>query len=290
MDGKSRKSTNISYSEMKPIALITFVFLVQFISGCQSVKKQEQKIEVEKLKIAIDIYQKRCLAAGITVKKRIQNVDGIAILKVREESSSRMGQFTMSDPYGDDSHGEYYIQSFLKDGNRKNNFHAEDEKTVRDGFKFVEAIDSATGNVYRYTDSYGFVSRKTPPGATPPNKTWTRWEYVLKKQPIDKFSAKYGVIFEDISTVQDRKYWIAGSSLKVIDLTTNEVIAERVGYMIDRGQGDSNQRDPWVFAAANACPDFRNRFRYPIKQNLSPSGYQVFQTTDFVQFVITPSK
>lgn len=236
------------------------------------------------------IYQKRCLAAGITIKKRIQNIDGIAVLKIREESSSRMGQYTMSDPYGDDAHGEYYIQSFLKDGNRKNNFHAEDEKTVRDGFKFVEAIDPTSGNIYRYTDSYEFVSRKTPPNATPPNKKWTRWEYVLKKQPIDKFSAKYGVIFEDISTVQDRKYWIAGSSLKVIDLTTNEVIAERVGYMIDRGQGDSNQRDPWVFAATNACPDFRNRFPYPIKQNLSPSGYQVYQTTDFVQSVITPSK
>lgn len=41
------------------------------------------------------------------------------------------------------------------------------------------------------------------------------------------------------------------------DLETNEAIAERVGFMIDRGQGSkAGSRSPWSFAVNNACPEF----------------------------------
>jgi hypothetical protein len=79
----------------------------------------------------------------------------------------------------------------------------------------------------------------------------------LKKIPPVVPGPRYGVTYADISTIDDRKIWIAGSSLRVIDLETNEVIAERVGYMIDRGQGsEAGFRQPWADAAYIACPNF----------------------------------
>ena len=97
------------------------------------------------------------------------------------------------------------------------------------------------------------------------------------------------IAYDDISTREERDYWIAGSSLKVIDLKTNEVIAERIGYMMDWAQGSRvGGRSPWLFAADNACPDF-HRFRTPSVQTNGASN-QSWQTLDFVEKVLKPSK
>jgi hypothetical protein len=75
----------------------------------------------------------------------------------------------------------------------------------------------------------------------------------------------------------------------VIDLQTDEVIAERVGYMMDRGQGnDSGGRAPWLFAAENACPGFA---RNPLRPLLSgqAAAAQIHQTQDFVEKVLEPT-
>jgi hypothetical protein len=74
---------------------------------------------------------------------------------------------------------------------------------------------------------------------------------------IKKQSARYGITWDDVSTREDRARWIAGGSLKVIDLQTSEVIAEQIGYMVDLGQGNqSGGRSPWLLARRTACPPF----------------------------------
>lgn len=91
---------------------------------------------------------------------------------------------------------------------------------------------------------------------------------------------RYGVTYDDISTREERDFWIAGSSLKVIDLQTKEVMAERIGYMMDRGQGNTNSgRSPWLFAADNACPPFGSRYGAAAQTN---------QTEKFVESVLKP--
>jgi hypothetical protein len=45
--------------------------------------------------------------------------------------------------------------------------------------------------------------------------------------------SKFGVSWEDISTPGDRRFWVAGSRLRVIDLTDNSVLAERIGFFIE---------------------------------------------------------
>jgi len=93
-----------------------------------------------------------------------------------------------------------------------------------------------------------------------PNFDLNIYDYVLERTPAKGPQPRYGVTYDDISTREERDYWIAGSSLRVVDLHTNEIIAERVGYMVDWAQGSTvGGRSPWLLAADNACPEFSPR-------------------------------
>ena len=105
-------------------------------------------------------------------------------------------------------------------------------------------------------------------------------DYVLDRVPAPDPAPRYGVTYDDLSTREDRDYWIAGSSLRVIDLETHEVMAERIGYMMDRGQGSTGGgRAPWLHATRHACPAFPGS-----------RGSQSYQTLDFVEKVLILKK
>jgi hypothetical protein len=82
-----------------------------------------------------------------------------------------------------------------------------------------------------------------------------------RQQPIDKFVSRIGISWDDISIPDDRKYWVAGSRLRVIDLADNSVVAERIGYLIETGFGSmEGQRRPWLTARGigpngRSCPE-----------------------------------
>ena len=94
-----------------------------------------------------------------------------------------------------------------------------------------------------------------------PNFDLNLYDFVIDKVPATGLAPRYGITYDDISTPEERQHWIAGSSLKVIDLQTNEVIAERIGYMVDFAQGATpGGRQPWTFARKNkgwSCPELR---------------------------------
>lgn len=96
--------------------------------------------------------------------------------------------------------------------------------------------------------------------------------------------------FDDISTREERSNWIAGSSLKVVDLDREKVIAERVGYMIDWAQGSrAGGRSPWLFAADNACPEFDRDFPVASRLKSHKNRNQLHQTARFVEKVLMPA-
>jgi hypothetical protein len=104
---------------------------------------------------------------------------------------------------------------------------------------------------------------------------------MLDKVPATGNELRYGVTYDDISTHEDREYWIAGSSLKVVDLKTNEVIAERIGYMVDWSQGaTAGGNSPWLTATDAACPAF------PLKPGFRA---QPGQADLFVEKVLKPA-
>ena len=227
------------------------------------------------------LFRQHCSMAGETIKRRVKDVEGIFLFKGRPEKINYGDQFLMDDPYGHDLGGDAYIESFLKASYEASRRYA--ALTMHEpaldanepvGYDFVEMVGPKPDDIYRYT---AFVDQ---PGKTNPKFSINYFSVILKKSATPRVVARYGVTYEDISTPKDRSLWIAGSSLKVIDRETGEVIAERIGYMIDGGQGsEKGGRSPWLLAASNACPAFPGRH-----------SIQAGQTARFVEKVLAPAR
>lgn len=225
------------------------------------------------------LFKMHCATAGETVKRTVRDVDGIFLLKGRSDKINFSDQFLLDDPYGADFGGDAYFRSFLKATHEPARRYAALLKSPPAfdpnepiGYDYVDTADAVNGTRYRYT---AYVDQ---PGKTDPKFALNYFRVVQQKTPSTGQIPRYGVTYDDISTHDDRVHWIAGSSLKVIDLKTNEVIAERIGYMIDGSQGDTaGGRSPWLLAASVACPPFPGRH-----------AYQSGQAARFVEKVLVP--
>jgi hypothetical protein len=236
------------------------------------------------------MFQERCQKAGEFIHRTAENVEGIFLLKLRPGDVNSSDQYGMDDPYGRDRGGdphevlgqneEAYLKSFLL-GRDESGFFSD---TRLGGYAYVDAVDPQDGQRYRYTAGFREVTRVS---AMDDGKTsFTGLEFVLDRIPAPDPAPRYGVTYDDLSTREERDYGIAGSSLKVIDLETNEVMAERVGYMMNSGYlvnrgPDGKPKTSWLFAADHACPRFG-----PENTAYRRFVYQAFQTRNFVEKVL----
>ncbi|MBK8894546.1 MAG: hypothetical protein IPN64_11010 [Propionivibrio sp.] len=233
-------------------------------SGEPTAEEKARHAEVQRL------YSEGCKRSGEFIHRRVSDVEGIMLLKLRPTKYSPYDQNAV-DPYGYDFDWGYkdkappYITTFLIGKDEKGHYR-EVGPVVEPGYRYVEAVDPEDGKRYRYTGSVKVVGRKDP--NTPnhqidlkrnPNFDLNNYAYVVDRVLATGSTPRYGVTYDDISTVEERRHWIAGSSLKVIDLRANEIIAERIGYMVDFAQGATpGGRQPWTFARWNkgwSCPD-----------------------------------
>jgi hypothetical protein len=245
------------------------------------VTAKEQDGQTEHQKTALSMFAERCKGAGKFIRRTSTNVQGVLLLKVRPKVVNYGDQFALTDPYGNDLSGEAYIASFLR-GSAEYWAGKEVPQKGAKGFSFVDALDEKNVR-YRYTGSVKDVKRteSVMNGGDGQTRFMTR-DFITQRVLTDAPSPQFGITFDDVSTPEERQYWIAASSLKVIDLHTNEVIAERIGYMVDVGQGSrAGGRSPWLIAADRACPSFPGR---------QSSLTQLGQAARFVQEVLTPAQ
>ncbi|MBX3124924.1 MAG: hypothetical protein KF854_17670, partial [Nitrospira sp.] len=197
------------------------------------------------------------------------------LMKVRPKHVNFGDQYAMDDPYGRDMGGDGYIKSFLEGKDLAGYVNV--KNVVQAGYRFVDVVDEKDGKRYRYTGQAEEAVKRDPSYAT------GYYVFVLEKTLAIPPYPRYGVTYDDISTREDRDHWIAGSSLKVIDLEASEVIAERVGYIVDPGQGNiSGGRSPWIIALDYACP---NLFKYG-KASPGEHAYPLDQARNFVEKVL----
>ena len=238
------------------------------------------------------MFEARCKAAGEKIHRKVDDVEGVYLLKIRPEGANYDDQFEMDDPYGRDSAGDLYILNFLRGF-----YHQRADQPVvpgvppQVGYLYVEAVDKGDGKRYRYTASIRDVvhTDSVLMGGDGRTKFVTR-DFVFDRVPAPGPAPRYAVTYDDISTREEREYWIAGSSLKVIDLQTHEVMAERIGYMMDGAQGSrAGARAPWFFAANHACPGFQKNPLIPVtRANGGGASEQAGQTLFFVEKVLKP--
>jgi hypothetical protein len=277
-------------------ALILYLVFSASMLGCTSQVHTEQAQTVaiwqKRLQIAEAMFQERCKNVGERIYRTVENVEGIFLLKVRPREINYGDQFALTDPYGRDLGGDGFIESFIRgEYQATHTGTSAPGSPPRTGYYYVEAVDANDGKRYRYTGSIKEVTRTSSMLMGGDGKTVFKTKAFL----LDRVSAtgqppRYGVTYDDISSREEREYWIAGSSLKVIDLQNNAVIAERIGYMMDRGQGDtSGGRSPWLLAANHACPTFQRNLLLSLPPGQGAAA-QRYQTLDFVEKVLRPTR
>jgi len=198
-------------------------------------------------------FQLRCKTAGEKISRVVENVDGVVWMKWRDTTIIHSDQFKLDDPYGRDCGEENCIEKLLR-VTKGADLNQEEARRHKIGYRFVETEDPS-GKLYRYTGviklrpiwtEEALAKQKAVSGKGPDA---TYYAFAVEKEAISKLTAQYGATWEDVSTHEDREHWVAGGSLKIVDLNTREVIAERVGYMMDRGLGSQEGfRSPWPSA------------------------------------------
>jgi hypothetical protein len=210
----------------------------------------EQKEEQDQRQMIVDRFLTLCKEqAGEKIYKVVEGVDGFLILKPRQPTKDLKeyhDQYWMGDPYGhSDLEAEKPEHVFLADRR------GYDGETVKirpiAGYDYIEIQLRDHEHPERYK-RIEVVERHVQG-----NRLTTNTTYVAQPR------SRYGYDWEDISTREDRNYWIAGGRMRVIDLETNTVIAERTGYLLDMVQGElGGGRKPWLLAQVNACPAFES--------------------------------
>ena len=215
-----------------------------------------------KLAKAQELFAERCKAAGVKIYKTIENVDSVVWMKWRDKSQNFRDQYKLDDPYGRDCGGEDCIQQLLG-VTAGSSLDPEEAARHSVGYKFVESIDPTDGNLYRYQGVITVIGERTPEQMAAYKSNTGReaplniYGFRMQREPVAKFGARYGIAWDDLSTREDRDYWVAGGSLKLVDLQSNEIVAERIGYLFDRGQGSTaGFRTPWPWAQyyGPTCP------------------------------------
>jgi hypothetical protein len=211
------------------------------------------------------IFNEHCKTAGVRIYKKVENVDSVLLMKRRPVDWDSQDQFALIDPYGRDVSREGYAETFLWGRTQSGS----PMSTAPEPFAYqsVVMIDA---------DGKGY-SRYERTGRRGPNN-----DVEIERTPTTSLP-RYGVSYEDISTRHDRDHWVAGSRLFVVDTRSGEVLAERIGWMFDHALGSRGGfRQPWFFAASEACPKF------PTINQGHP--VQAGQTRVFVERVLIPSK
>jgi hypothetical protein len=232
-----------------------------------------------RLAAAMAHFQRRCKTAGDKVNRVVEDVDGIVWMKWRPVIVDAK-QFS-EDPYGRDCDGEDCIGILLR-ASSGGGLDRPEARQYASGYRFVETVDPSDGKRYRYTAVLAFVRQRTRfereqymahgSGKDPGPAVY---EFKLERKAIAAFTARYGLTWDDISTPDDREHWVAGGTLKAIDLQTREVVAERTGYLMNTRRGRieySNDSWAWARLYAPRCPKRDERTWDFASKRLRPSN------------------
>jgi hypothetical protein len=201
----------------------------------------EQHQRDEYAKEAWAYFKNKCDAeAGEKIYKTYTGVKSVLIVKPLPPATEKdlYDQFWYGDPYSAPAHSQRGILEAVRLASRTApvsfGIHGP-------GYDFVEMRNEPRSLVTRYYYSEGATHDRT--------------------STSQQVESRFGISWNDISTPEDRKYWVAASRLLVIDLTDNSIVAERVGYFIEAGFGSTaGQRRPWLTSRGpnSTCPSIRN--------------------------------
>ena len=203
-------------------------------------------------------FRNKCATeAGEKIYKTFSGVKSVLVVKPLPAATPEdlHDQYWYGDPYSSSSYGDrakyatsalaFYDSPASKGGREK-------------GLNFIESSLQSAGTERKYVKHFYLDKSRE-----------------MQSESIDVPTSRFGVSWNDTSTPHDRKYWVAGSRLKVIDLATQEVVAERQGFYIEAGFGShGGARTPWLTSKGpnTTCPTHNDSYsdRWFVLRVLNP--------------------
>ncbi|QLC74558.1 hypothetical protein LPB260_28170 [Pseudomonas sp. LPB0260] len=205
------------------------------------------------------LWKEKCrTVAGEKIYRTVADVEGLVLLKVRPEASDRQ----WADPnwpgaaFAGEAYTDEYIKSFLGYEHSPfptgepvsssyrgyvNTDYLPDNPSNLPGYRYVDVIDSEDEQRYRYI----LVHKPRPTSKI----GWI--DTLLEKSPAPDPIPRYGVTFEDHMIPEERALGVASSTVRVIDLETDEVLGEMLRYAWSTPASSANP-SPWL--TAYKCP------------------------------------
>ena len=186
-------------------------------------------------------FDQLCQNAGEKIYRTADNVDGILLLKVR----------------GDDEKYQSNRYNPLKDQMWEDA--AVESEFDREAY-IEEFLLPYTSSFPRYTyadvlQKNGLVIRYS--------RQREEQNWVMEQRPTPHPRARYAVTYENDISWENRKHWIAGTTIKIIDTKTNELMAEKTMYAFVPELGYSKfEQNPNPWGRGMRCPmesEFKQR-------------------------------
>ncbi len=233
------------------------------LSGCGSHSATKQ---------ANTLYQQReaefnqlCRTkAGYKINRVVTEVEGIRLLKVRHRIQDG-NMFAPGAAFGLEAKEDGYISNFLTNrypstvGDNSYDVNPSIHADGMPGFRYVDVLDDKDGKYYRYTGSEKAVGKKDTTAVNvklalsrDPDYDLNIYEWTLDRVPSPQPLARYAVTFEDSVIPEERAKGFASSKVIVLDMQTNEVLAEMVRYVWGPSQPTSYTPNPWL--TTDKCP------------------------------------
>ena len=179
-------------------------------------------------------FDQLCQNAGEKIYRTADNVNGILLLKVRGDDEKY--QDNSYNPRKDQMWEDAAVESeFDREAYIEEFFLWATSGLPR--YAYIDVIQK-DGSIIRYS------TRRE-------DRNW-----VMDQQPNPHPCARYAVTYENDISWENRKHWIAGTTIKIIDTKTNELMAEKTMYAFVPELGYSKfEQNPNPWGRGMRCPD-----------------------------------
>ena len=176
-------------------------------------------------------FDQLCQNAGEKIYRTADNVDGILLLKVRGDDEKyqsnrynpRKDQMWEDAAVESESKREEYVASFLPYFSHVHYDHVD--------------VLQKDGSIIRYSGN------------------WHIYDKPFNQETNPAHPARYAVTYENDVSWENRKHWIAGTTIKIIDTKTNTLMAEKTMYVFVPGLGYSKfEQNPNPWGRGDRCP------------------------------------
>ena len=209
------------------------LFIVPVVQRLHQAKQQHDERQARYLE-AKAVFDEQCKTAGEKIYRTVEGVEGVMLLKVRGEKPYDPAKYDPKrDPMWEDAaaawdaEGDEYVFDFLK--------YLANNSGAR-GYSYVD-VRQADGNLVRYRGE------------------WHPYHKPIERQPNPANPARYAITYSNNVDPTLRKYWVAGTTIQIIDQQTHELLAEKTVFSFDSAQGSTaTDRSPWLSTGTEVCP------------------------------------